>query len=516
MTLDLRFQPYRLFPYERDLARREVNALGLEVVAEAAGGMTARGRAQTADLERLTYFQAVNADGVVIEPDSARFERRHLERRSLPRSRQATRYLVHGLHEYKGKFHPQLVRAFANLLGVEPDDTVLDPFCGSGTTLVEASLLRARAVGLDLSPIAVLIAQAKLAVLASADRGSLLIALQSWVERVLPLVEAAYRRGQPPQSSPVSSEASTYLARWFNPSAYAGLVTVLAALEDLGPGSPEHVVASVAVSSVLREASEQAPEDLRIRRRVEGRPAAPLPDLLRDALSLTLDAVRETADADYQSGPAEVHLGDATSAGAFSTLVPSPQARAGRMAVITSPPYATALPYIDTDRLSLVALGLAEPSRLATLEGDLIGSREWRAPEATRWWGALRANADDLPDAVTALGARLESDEPAGAGFRRKNVPALLYRYFSEMKRTFVEIRGALRPGEAAVFVVGVNRTSTEKGQTVIETPRLLAEVAMSVGFDTREVIELETWPRYSLHQGNAVQGESAVVLEAT
>ena len=34
MTLELRFQPYRLFPYERQLARREVAALGLQVVSE--------------------------------------------------------------------------------------------------------------------------------------------------------------------------------------------------------------------------------------------------------------------------------------------------------------------------------------------------------------------------------------------------------------------------------------------------------------------------------------------------
>ena len=47
-------------------------------------------------------------------------------------------------------------------------------------------------------------------------------------------------------------------------------------------------------------------------------------------------------------------------------------------AAITSPPYAMALPYIDTQRLSLVWLGLVEPGGIAGLEAELIGSRELR------------------------------------------------------------------------------------------------------------------------------------------
>ncbi len=44
-------------------------------------------------------------------------------------------------------------------------------------------------------------------------------------------------------------------------------------------------------------------------------------------------------------------------------------------AAITSPPYATALPYIDTQRLSLIWLGFASPKEVKVLENNLIGSR---------------------------------------------------------------------------------------------------------------------------------------------
>lgn len=67
---------------------------------------------------------------------------------------------VHGFHTYPARAHPvtarRLVEAFA-----KPGETVLDPFCGSGTILCEAMLAGRAAVGVDLNPIAVMLARAK-------------------------------------------------------------------------------------------------------------------------------------------------------------------------------------------------------------------------------------------------------------------------------------------------------------------------------------------------------------------
>ena len=57
---------------------------------------------------------------------------------------------VHGLHPYLGKFVPQLAEAFLRRC-FRPGQRVLDPFMGSGTTLVEASVLDMDAVGIDIS-----------------------------------------------------------------------------------------------------------------------------------------------------------------------------------------------------------------------------------------------------------------------------------------------------------------------------------------------------------------------------
>jgi SAM-dependent methyltransferase len=70
-------------------------------------------------------------------------------------------YAFHNLYPYKGKFYPRVVRTLINAFGLKRDSLILDPFNGSGTTTHEASLMEIRSVGVDITPIGVILSELK-------------------------------------------------------------------------------------------------------------------------------------------------------------------------------------------------------------------------------------------------------------------------------------------------------------------------------------------------------------------
>jgi|FaiFalDrversion2_1042247.scaffolds.fasta_scaffold01136_2 DNA modification methylase len=73
-----------------------------------------------------------------------------------------TQYMTHGLHPYPARMIPQVAhRLIENYSSASVNSLILDPFCGSGTVLVESRLLGRNCIGIDVNPLAILIAKAK-------------------------------------------------------------------------------------------------------------------------------------------------------------------------------------------------------------------------------------------------------------------------------------------------------------------------------------------------------------------
>ncbi len=70
-------------------------------------------------------------------------------------------YLTNWYYPYKAKFHPQMIKAIINWMGVKKGGVILDPFAGSGTTLIESKLLGIDSIGTDIDPLCVLLAKVK-------------------------------------------------------------------------------------------------------------------------------------------------------------------------------------------------------------------------------------------------------------------------------------------------------------------------------------------------------------------
>jgi tRNA G10 N-methylase Trm11 len=70
-------------------------------------------------------------------------------------------YAFHNLYPYKGKFYPRVVRTLINAFRLDHNSVLLDPFNGSGTATHEASLMGIRSVGIDVTPMGIILAQLK-------------------------------------------------------------------------------------------------------------------------------------------------------------------------------------------------------------------------------------------------------------------------------------------------------------------------------------------------------------------
>ena len=140
------------FIYELALAQLELQSLGTRF--EVTNGLREFKLLDTQDDEelrrRLAYFKFVKGRYT----DYFQIVQKN-------RTRSVNQYLTHWIYPYKGKFHPQMIRALLNIIGLKQGDTVLDPFIGSGTTAVEAQLLGINCIGIDVSPLCVLQSKVK-------------------------------------------------------------------------------------------------------------------------------------------------------------------------------------------------------------------------------------------------------------------------------------------------------------------------------------------------------------------
>ncbi len=533
MNYTLDWHSYRYLPYERRLALRELRALTGGDPQSAGEGVVVSGAPKVgSSLERLTYFRRVrfNGTGVLVplqgqlEATTAKTIRQPLLFQEVGKgpqlTRQSTRYSVHGLHEYKGKFNPQIVRATANLLrlGLGGKARLLDPFCGSGTCLVEAAHLGWDAVGSDINPLAILISNAKLQAL-KVPAEILKDAAESVAERLERGIDGVdcNRAFSEKTARAISAKATRsipnepYLQKWFASSVLIQLRLILAEIARIRiEDSRVRTIFLVILSDVLRGVSLQDPADLRIRRRSDIQPNYPAVErfvkLLRQRAANILAAKEVLGTV---RGRQRAVVGDSRRA------LPGPDE--GFDGVITSPPYATALPYLDTQRLSLAFLDLLSPKALRALENDVIGNREISKSTREREEAIIKRAETELPAAVARLCVRAQrlAAEP-GNGFRRRNVPALLVRYFRDMRAVFANTRTKIRSDGSFAMVVGPNRTTLNGETLVIDTPQLLAVVAESAGWEVQESLPLDAYQRFDLHRQNSITSERLVVLKRT
>lgn len=415
-----------------------------------------------------------------------------LTRDALARKR-TTAHLAHGLHYYKAKFFPRLARCLLNLAAAERDGRgagdgpdrlprVLDPFVGSGTTLVEASALGLPGVGVDRDPLSALISRAKM---------DLLTLGPAPLEAALAEVRARRDGGGREDVDGAAAEGAPDLAfpDWLRrnrkmtsgrEAELKGEIRELRRLTD-GLGGPARRVVRVLVSDAI---------DRRMKMRVLGTGVGrfslrftqtPMPERFVSALERTVRRAAAAAWARERLGlafaPSGVLVGDARAL---------PVAPDAADLVVTSPPYLPAASgresYAKARALSLIGLGVEDAAGVDRLIGTSVGSMRGDGVE---------------PEEVESLGAEERELVAWLADDELRSIKAEpTARYFLEMRRCFGEIARALRPGGVGVCVSGKQSTfyEFESREVLYEVPsaRLLAAEAGRGGLEVGELLDVK------------------------
>ena len=314
--------------------------------------------------------------------------------RAPQRDHDVAESLTHPFHGYPARLHPATARVLVELVaaGAARGAPVVDPFCGSGTVLVEARAAGAAAIGTDLNPLAVLVARAKTWTAPAPRRKQLHRVGHEITGRVLAAGKAARRSGAepPPLRKPAGFDPNARnrrLASWFAPHVRRELELIAAELDALRTGDAELAdVLTACLSAILYKVSSRSSDTdptwvaRNVPRGAAARHFAQRVELLTAGLH---DLARIAGPAVRVAEHDARRLGELVADGSAA-------------GVVTSPPYAGTYDYAEHQRLRFDFLAL----RHRELDAGEIGSRRsFEAdPDAGRAW---RAALDAALDAIT-------------------------------------------------------------------------------------------------------------------
>lgn len=527
-SLTFCLKPY-IQPFERELAFRELRALAGDFTPSTKGGgrelynvpLPAASAEHLAD--RLAYWESVDTVERIWTRQIKREATTYLVRNGINPSellkllpfetstmpipnRRCLRYGPHDIHDYRGKFFPQLVKALSNVSELPSGSVILDPMCGSGTTLVEANLAGYEALGLDLNPLSVLISQTKCAILRVAPK--VIIEEYERIREAL-LVPRQRSQGSPlPYLNSLPKGDQRYLTSWFAPHVLTDLDFIARLLTTI-PQSAIRDLFWLCLSDILRPVSWQKTDDLRVRREVKPGGDIDVVAAYLAQLGKTVGHVVGILLEEEHTQYKEFRVVHAD-ARQVSKVFEAYRGRVG--AVITSPPYATALPYLDTDRLSLCYLKLLPRDTHRAAEYQMIGNREITPTLRAKLWGQYLQSRSSLPREVCRLIDEVDDTyEMADVGFRRKNLPALLGKYFFDMTNVLQGVSELVKRDGHVFVVVGDNHTVADGKRISIETAKLIESIGETVGLKAVETIPMDMLTPRDIFKRNSVSSEHIV-----
>ena len=383
----------------------------------------------------------------------------------------------HEWYRFVLSYPPHLVRDYLCDFGLDEGTTVLDPFCGTGTTIVEAKLNQIPSIGVEANPFPYFASTVKTNWRIQPDR---------LLDVACEIADATYtvlaKQGIDDKSLTHDADAPL---RTLSPEATRAIIKnsisplplhkTLVLLDELKRYQESDVYkygglalgnALVAHIGNLRFGPEVGVGKIK--------PDIPVVSAWMHEIHKMVDDLALVQGESYPE--AIVHLADARDIG--HVLAPE-----SIDAVITSPPYPNEKDYTRTTRLESVILGFfTDMLQLRTHKKRLLRSNTrgvYKVDDDDRWI-ADNQNIQQLAEAIEAR--RIELGKTSGFEKMYARVTRL---YFGGMARHLAELASVLKTGARLAYVVGDQASYL---RVMIRTGQLLAEIAEQIGYEVDRI----------------------------
>ena len=386
-----------------------------------------------------------------------------------------TKEYTHCFHTYPAMMAPQIARRLLSQYGVK-GGWLLDPYCGTGTSLVEASLFGMHSTGCDINPLVRLIANAKSTPVCLSTLDKTLSRLNKY------LFQIEFQECDLP-GAPIPDILN--LAYWFSEEVIKSLAYLLAWIKDVQDETVQNFLL-VAFSETVRETSYTRNGEFKLYRM----PANKLKDFNPDVFGIfrkKLSRNRHGLVAFLEKR--ENVKASVSTANTVQGELPTPRPLEGYDIVITSPPYGdshTTVAYGQFSRLAAEWIGLPNARKVDKLAMGGIRSKE---------------TLIGSPVSSTVEKIRLIDEK------RAKEVSA----FYIDLQRSISSIAQACSPQATICYVVGNRRV---KG-VVLPTDEFVVDAFRQHGF-VHKVTMVRNIPNKRMPKKNSpsnIAGETSTTM---
>ncbi len=365
-------------------------------------------------------------------------------------------YLTHGIHKFPAKFFPELPRYLIRKYS-ERGDTVLDPMCGSGTTILEALLHQRRSIGIDIDPMARLITKVKATPL-----------LYDSLENAQKVLNQQINKFDLQSDYNPDIPEFHYRDNWFRSYVLRELGIIRDSIDKISEQSQLSQLDDikdffyVVMSSIIRDVSNADPHCTRtvLRKKVKKKilPGDTI-EKFSEQLNQQIDGIKQLTKILSEIEHYPVHLPS-------TTAIDTELADESIDMAVTSPPYINAVDYPRTHQLEMYWLGFLGDGPLSEVKRKYIGTETVYKKE----YAELGESGLDSLDPILK---RIYKLDP-----RRSFIT---YKFFEDMENQFREMMRILKPGSRYCVTIGNNLIRGVR----VKSHEILSEIASSrVGFE--------------------------------